>query len=173
MREELAKMTLPTGEVVIFYAINPQHDYALYAMWSYFLMRWSSGWGRSFPIPPLVECMRADYVVAAMIGDEPVGFGSINRTANNDGSFDSVQWFCGWVVADYMQRKGIGRLIHIACMRFAHAQPLELRATSEEFHLDDVFRKFGWILRAGKETARNEDGQPMNVYTRPPNSLGA
>ncbi|MEY4747403.1 MAG: Acetyltransferase domain [Candidatus Parcubacteria bacterium] len=142
--------------------ITPATDIAIFGAWAYFLTAWS--WGRGYPVGSFEEIVRMQFAITAMIEDEPIGFGGINLTANNDNSNEFVQWFSAWVVAPQFQRRGIGRIIHRHCIDRAVDQPGPIRATSESFHMHPFFIKEGWAIIQDKETARNEAGKPMYVY---------
>ena len=151
-----------SSQMVSIDLITPATDIALFGAWAYFLTAWS--WGRGYPVGPFEEIVRMQYAIAAMIQDEPIGFGGINLTANNDSSNQYVQWFSGWVVAPPFRRHGMGRIIHRHCVDYAIDQPGDVRATSETFSMHPFFLKNGWTVLQDKEKARNEAGEPMYVY---------
>lgn len=144
-----------------------QNDRILMAYWAAMLSEHSWGW--DFPVDPIDEICKAEFIVGAFVKDvvgvgHLVGAACINREANNDGKGNHDMWFSGWVVRPQFRGKGIGQALHDACIKYGIRQHGPIVASSETKYMDRFFLKNRWKIIEDRRTARNEAAQPMMLY---------
>ncbi len=148
-------------DTIAIRSIEPT-DLATLGVWAYFLSKYSWGW--DYPLQPINEIRKADYVVGAFALNEPAGFASVNRLASPDGRDNGQMWFSGWVVAPEFRNRRIGAQLYEQCLRYMISPERQQRMllSTENASLTEVFLRRGWkILR---DNTLNESGKPTTIF---------
>ena len=142
-------------------SVNPT-DLVTVGVWAYFLSKYSWGW--SYPVEPISEVRKADYIVGAYVGHEPAGFACVNRLASPDGKDNGQMWLSGWVVAPEFRNRGLGGRLLDECLKYMKSTDRTERMllSTENTQIFDVFTRRGWkIIR---NDTLNEAGDPTTIF---------
>lgn len=137
-------------------------DLVTLGVWAYFLSKHSWGW--DYPIQPISEIRKADFIVGAFNGNEPVGFACVNRLASPDGIDNGQMWLSAWVVVPEWRKRGIGRTLFDKCLRYMESPAREERMllSTENTEIMDFFLTKGWTLL--RDNTLNESGAPTAIF---------
>jgi GNAT superfamily N-acetyltransferase len=150
----------PASEATIC-MIEPT-DLVTLGVWAYFLSKYSWGWDH--PVRPISEIVKADYVVGAFAGNQPVGFACVNRLASPDHQDNGEMWFAGWVVVPEFRNRGIGSQLYDECLKYWKSPERngKFLLSTRNKQLVNAFQRKGWrILR---DNALNEKGEPTTIF---------
>ncbi len=101
-------------------------------------------WLPDYPVDPLDELKKAEYIIGAYADDRLAGFGTVNRYSSPDGRDNGEIWFGDAVVMPEFRNRGIYRNLYENRMDYVKDKPGKILSCTDSPLMEKFFLRHGW-----------------------------